>query len=331
MYSEPPYWKHGRRRHGGAGRIGALLALVVVALGAAGFWYVSRADDSGPGAASGSPSPGVSASGTVAADPSATTAATVTPAASATPAASSMPSPLPTSMPGGQPVPILVYHHVTPEKGGDRLLYVSPSQFERQLAYLRDHGYEAVTMREVYDAWAGKGALPRRPVVLTFDDGYVDQVRNAGAILRRFGWPGELALVFNILYKGSSAPATSLTPALVQRLVDDGWGIESHSVSHPDLRKLSADDLRHELEYSRKRLEQIYDVPVDFFCYPGGNHNGRVERAVHEAGYLAATTIKSGAATPSDLYALPRIFVYWGESVGTFGERIEDAVAEATK
>ncbi len=305
----------------------ALLGALVLA--GAGFLYVGRANVPAPDAAAGAASPGASSSR------SPSTAATSDPSAapspSATPASPATPSPLPTRIAGGQPVPILVYHHITPRLGGDKLLHVSPAQLESQLAYLRDHGYEAVTMRQVYDAWTGVGTLPKRPIVLTFDDGYVDQVRNAGAILRRYGWPGELALVFNILYKGSQAPAVSLTPELVRRLVDDGWGIESHSVSHPDLRTITARELRHEMEYSRKRLEQIFDVPIDFFCYPGGNHNDKVERAAREAGYLAATTIRPGAATPADLYALPRIFVWWGEPVGTFGKRIRDAVAEAGK
>ena len=59
-----------------------------------------------------------------------------------------------------QPVPILVYHHVLPSRKGPRLLYVGPAQFARELAYLKSRHYQAVTLRQVYDAWFGKGSLP---------------------------------------------------------------------------------------------------------------------------------------------------------------------------
>jgi len=70
-------------------------------------------------------------------------------------------------------------------------------------------------------------------------------------------------------------------------------------------------------------------VPVDFLCYPGGVYDGRVMRAARDAGYLAATSIRYGAATPHGRFALPRIAVYWGESLSKFGSRMRQAVARA--
>jgi hypothetical protein len=80
---------------------------------------------------------------------------------------------------------------------------------------------------------------------------------------------------------------------------------------------------------SRRDLEHEFHVSVDFFCYPGGIYDGRVMRAVKKAGYLAATSIRYGAATPTGRFALPRIAVYWGESLATFGSRMRQAVAKA--
>ena len=80
---------------------------------------------------------------------------------------------------------------------------------------------------------------------------------------------------------------------------------------------------------SRRVLHHRFDVPVDFLCYPGGAYNGRVMRAARDAGYVAATSIRYGAATPYGRYALPRIAVYWGESLSTFGSRMRQAVARA--
>jgi hypothetical protein len=76
-------------------------------------------------------------------------------------------------------VPILMYHHIAPLRRGSSLLCVSPTQLAAQLAYLHSHGYHVVTLQQVYDAWMNGASLPARPVVLSFDDGYLDQYRNA--------------------------------------------------------------------------------------------------------------------------------------------------------
>ena len=116
---------------------------------------------------------------------------------------------------------------------------------------------------------------------------------------------------------------------MVQGLLDEGWGLESHSVSHLDLTRLWGEKLRRELVDSRERLETLFAVPVDFFCYPGGIYNARVKLAVRRAGYLAATGTRYGAATPRDLFSLARIYAYRGESMRSFGSRLREILAAA--
>ena len=269
-------------------------------------------------------------------------ASAASPSASASPAASPEASASPSSQPqgnglpprahivaGARPVPILVYHRVETKPSGDPLLEMSTRRFSQQMAWLARNGYQAVTLRRVYDAWTGKGILPPKPIVLTFDDGYADQVRNAAPVLRQYQWPAELDLVSSALYTGDNPPATSLTPEMVQGLLDAGWGLESHSVSHLDMTRLWGRKLRHELVDSRTRLEQLFDVQVDFFCFPGGIYNRRVKLAVRRAGYLAATGTRYGAATPRDLFSLPRIYAYGGESIASFGSRLDQILAAA--
>jgi peptidoglycan/xylan/chitin deacetylase (PgdA/CDA1 family) len=218
-------------------------------------------------------------------------------------------------------VPILVYHHVQSYRAGNALMCVGTSQFAAQLRYLHRHGYQPVTMQEMWDDWMGHAELPARPVVLSFDDGYVDQYANAARLLRRYRWPGVLNLV---VHRG-----TALTDKLVRRMVDWGWEIGSHTLDHPVLTYSSSTQLRRELLLSRRILSREFDQTVDFFCYPGGRYNARVMRAARDAGYLAATSIRYGAATPHGRFALPRIAAYWGESVSAFGHRMRDAVARA--
>jgi len=250
-------------------------------------------------------------------------AAVFAPATMAADGASSTPGPgaSPRAWARHTPVPILVFHHVQGYLAGDYLMYVGTSQFASQLRYLRHHGYHPVTMRQVWDAWTGKEELPRRPVVLTFDDGYPDQYSNAARQLRRYHWPAVLNLV---VHRG-----TALSDAQVRRMVKWGWEIGSHTLDHLILTRVSSATLRRELVLSRRILHRKFDVQVDFLCYPGGRFNGRVMRAAHDAGYLAATSIRYGAATPRGRFALPRIAVYWGESLATFGSRMRQAVDRA--
>jgi peptidoglycan/xylan/chitin deacetylase (PgdA/CDA1 family) len=299
------------------------LAIAVVAVG--GYFLVTRPHAAKP------PAVASVSSATASAASQPGSGASPSPAASPSPgqAAGTALPPRPHIVADPQAVPILVYHHVLTRPKGPRLVVISTRLFRAQIAWLSAHGYQAVTLRRVYDAWTGHGVLPPHPVVLTFDDGYADQVRNVAPVLRQYHWPAELDLVSSALYVGDSPPATSLTPEMVQGLLDEGWGLESHSVSHLDLARLWGEKLRRELVDSRERLETLFAVPVDFFCYPGGIYDARVKLAVRRAGYLAATGTRYGAATPRDLFSLARIYAYRGESMRSFGSRLREILAAA--
>jgi peptidoglycan/xylan/chitin deacetylase (PgdA/CDA1 family) len=315
-----------RRRRHTASALPVVLAVVAIAvLAIGGFALVTRRPHAAaPDAdASAGASAAPSAAGPAGASPSPSASASATPDQAA---ATALP-PLPHIVTDPLPVPVLVYHHVLERPNGPRLVVMSVKRFSAQMAWLSAHGYQAVTLRRVYDAWTGAGILPPHPVVLTFDDGYADQVRNAAPVLRRYHWPAELDLVSSALYLGDDPPATSLTPEMVRGLLDDGWGLESHSVSHLDLTVLWGDKLRRELVASRARLEDLFATQVDFFCYPGGIYDKRVKLAVRRAGYLAATGTRYGAATPRDLFSLARIYAYRGESMSSFGARLRETLA----
>ncbi len=196
------------------------------------------------------------------------------------------------------------------------------------MAWLSAHGYQAVTLRRVYDAWTGDGVLPPHPVVLTFDDGYADQVRNAAPVLRRYHWPAELE---PHLQRAVTRATPHRLPASRPRWCKACWtpvgGSNRIRSPIPAPYRLWGKKLNHELVDSRTRLEELFDVPVDFFCYPGGIYDRRLRLAVRRAGYLAATGTRYGAATPRDLFSLARIYAYRGESMQSFGARLHEILA----
>ena len=223
--------------------------------------------------------------------------------------------------PSSEPVPILMYHVIGPVAAGARLpaLFVRPNDFSAHVRALRRAGYHAVTLQRVWDAWHGRATLPRRPIVISFDDGTAGHVRHALPVLRSVRWPGVLNLAWNFL------PDIGGTMA-VRRLARAGWEIDSHSLTHPDLTGLSDAELTRELTGSRARIRRAFGArAANFFAYPAGRHDARVRRAARAAGYLAATTIERGFAMPTaDPYALRRIQVSRGMSAAALLRRLRD-------
>jgi peptidoglycan/xylan/chitin deacetylase (PgdA/CDA1 family) len=217
-------------------------------------------------------------------------------------------------------VPILMYHVIAPAPPGAKYagLWVAPAEFREQVDALAAAGYTAVTLDQVLDGWAGRPTLPRHPVVLSFDDGYLSQGKDAGAILAARHWPG----VLNLAWHNLGVPG-GITKSRIATMVRDGWEIDAHSLTHPDLTTVGAAQLRTEIAGSRKAIHDAFGVPVDAFCYPAGKFDATVEAAVRAAGYRAATTELDGAAAPSqDPYALHRIRVNAGDSGATVLARV---------
>jgi peptidoglycan/xylan/chitin deacetylase (PgdA/CDA1 family) len=215
--------------------------------------------------------------------------------------------PIAPSGPRHAPVAILMYHVVAAAPPGAAYpdLWVAPDRFAREMQALARAGYHATTLERVWRAWHGDGSLPRHPVVISFDDGYQSQSTTARRRLDELGWPGVLNLeVKNVGLKGGLARGE------VRAMLRDGWEIDAHTLTHPDLTTLDPSSLRREVTGSRRWLHRAFGVPVDFFAYPAGRYNPTVEAAVRAAGFMGATTTQPGQATRgADPYALPRIRV----------------------
>ncbi|MFP5362639.1 MAG: polysaccharide deacetylase family protein [Thermoleophilia bacterium] len=201
-------------------------------------------------------------------------------------------------------VPILMYHAIRTAPADARLpsLFVRPRRFAEQIRALRRAGYRAVTLQRVWEAWHGRARLPRRPIVISFDDGYASHVRIALPVLRRERWPGVLHLALDWVDELGGVRAA-------RRLIDAGWEIDGHSRTHADLRRVSADRLADETAGARAELRRRLGVRASFFAYPGGRYDARVVAAVRKAGYLAATTVSRGFARPAAPYELARVQV----------------------
>ncbi len=217
-------------------------------------------------------------------------------------------TPQPDWRPHTGPVPILEYHVLGPAPSDEPYpdLYVTRPDFHKQMDWLDEHGYEAVTLEQVEDAWYRGGMLPPKPVVLSFDDGYRPQFTYALPELRRHGWAGVLNL---------KAEGSDLYPSNVEAMIAAGWELAAHTIHHLDLTELDAAQLKEEVAGSRAILQREYGVPVKNFCYPAGQFDETVVAAVEAAGYVGATTEIRGYADRGHPYELDRYEILGSQGV----------------
>jgi peptidoglycan/xylan/chitin deacetylase (PgdA/CDA1 family) len=215
-------------------------------------------------------------------------------------------------------IPILMYHVVSAAPPGVPYpeLWVAPHTFAAEMRALRHAGYHAVTLSTAVRAWRRGGPLPKRPVVVSFDDGYLSDYTHAGPVLRRLGWPGVLNLALENVRPGD------ITAPQVRRLIAWGWEIDSHTLTHPDLTTLDAATLRRELVRSRQEIERRFGQPARAFCYPYGHYDARVVAAVRAAGYQAATTEDPGLAVGSERFTLRRVRVNGSDTAAGVLDRV---------
>lgn len=204
------------------------------------------------------------------------------------------------------PVPILMYHVLDEPAAGAPYpdLYLSAADFRAQIKWLASEGYEAVTLRQVERAWWKGGRLPEKPIVLSFDDGYVSHYEVAFPAMRKLGWPGLLNL---------KAGETDIYKRQVREMLAAGWELGSHTVDHPDLTTLDPAALAGELTRSRRILRRRFGVLVTHLCYPAGRYDDAVVAAAKAAGYSTASTTDPGLASSEDRFRLKRIRVNRGD------------------
>jgi peptidoglycan/xylan/chitin deacetylase (PgdA/CDA1 family) len=213
-----------------------------------------------------------------------------------------------------------MYHVMSaaPPGAPEPQLWVSQRRFAGEMVALQRAGYHAITLATAMRAWRHGGPLPHRPIVISFDDGYRSDYTHARPVLRRLGWPAVLNLVLQNVGPGG------VTAREVRGLIASGWEIDSHTLTHPDLTRLPSVVLRRELVGSRAEIRRRFGQPADFFCYPSGRYDGRVEAAVRAAGYRAATTEREGYAVAGQGFALKRIRVNGADTAATLLTRLSE-------
>ena len=208
-------------------------------------------------------------------------------------------------------VPVLNYHQINDI--AQNSLTIRTDQFEEQMKYLSENGYHTITPTEMLDAWENGTELPDKPVIITFDDGYVDNYQNAFPILEKYRLKATIFLISD--YMGMYP--NYLTWDQAKQMQQSGLiQLESHTLNHADLTKLdSTEEIRHELYGSKQAIEFQLGNTVQYIAYPCGAYTQEIADLTQAAGYRAAFTVNYGWADPNEQhFILDRVPIFGGIS-----------------
>jgi peptidoglycan/xylan/chitin deacetylase (PgdA/CDA1 family) len=201
-------------------------------------------------------------------------------------------------------VPILCYHSI--DDSGS-LLSLREDLFRRQMEFLRARGYTTMALSSLCSALLEKQPLPSRAVVLTFDDGFRNTHTRVLPTLKRLGLTATVFVVTGHVGGPMNWVRTADVPDLelaswdeIKEMSEAGLDIQSHSVTHPNLCRLTLEQVRNEVRASKQEIEQRLGQPVTLFSYPYGEFTPQIERVVEELDFLGAVTLVVGRTHPGD-------------------------------
>lgn len=241
-----------------------------------------------------------------------------------------------------RPIPVLMYHHINPHRGD--MVTVTPDVFEGQMRHLNESGYRTLTLDELVSYIAGKMVLKQKAVVVTFDDGWLDNFIYAFPAIKRHNINTSIFIVTDWVHNSASDASQSVTvPAHKESksLIKEsragevilGWdhirtmqnsglvNFYSHTRSHARCAGLSGQELLNELGESKLALENHLGGPCPYLCWPYGEFNDTALRVAGNIGYKALFTTVHGVVSPgSDPFAIKRIVVK--DSITWFKKRM---------
>lgn len=218
-------------------------------------------------------------------------------------------------------VPILMYHYIRVADANDKLGYalsVTPENFDSQILWLKTNNFMSIHLADLADpqkiALRKVFAQNKKPVVITFDDGYTDAYTQALPILKKHQMTGTFFIIRDKVGRDDNF---YMNQSQIDEMALVNMEIGSHTLTHPNLATSSAEKARIEISDSK--------FAANVFCYPSGRYNESIANLVKDTGYLAAVTTEFGVAKEtSNLFTLKRVRIENGDG-DYLGERIQKA------
>ncbi|WP_051273423.1 polysaccharide deacetylase family protein [Desulfotruncus alcoholivorax] len=227
-------------------------------------------------------------------------------------------------------VPVLMYHMVS-DWSHRRALAVPVKEFDRQMWYLHQRGYQVMSLETILKKLNSGEPLPRKTVAITFDDGYQDNYINALPVLKKYHFPATVFMPCSLVgeknlwdIKRGKAEVKMLTREQIAEMMFHKISFQAHTSNHVVLTDVSPARARKEIFDSKAGLAGITGKNVEIFCYPSGRYNNQIKGYVKAAGFNYAFTTRQGRIKPGDdPYTLKRIRVSGMNLLPDFIMRLE--------
>ena len=227
-------------------------------------------------------------------------------------------------------LPILMYHHVgvMPKVKNDRIredLTVSPEDFERQIKWLKQEGFETISLSNFYNYTKGEFVLPKKPVILTFDDGYDDVFINAVPILKKYSFMGSFAVITK--WPGTENGTNKYaTWDQITEAVKDSMEIVCHTENHFDgtNRKFDSAFIFQNLTNCKRDIAEHLGTQTNILIYPYGHYNQFYIEQAKKVGFQLGLTVHPGAEIDlENLMEMPRVRVHGHEDFEMFKKLLQ--------
>lgn len=214
-------------------------------------------------------------------------------------------------------IPVIMYHSISNKKGNE--IQLSKDLFEAQMKFLKDKNYTTLSLDELYDFITSNKPIPQKSVVLTFDDGYVDNYLNAYPILKKYNFRATIFVITDNVDKYSH----TINSYQIKEMSSNGIDIMSHTEKHEDLSTLNYDNQLYTMKTSKKFLEKILDKKVNYIAYPYGRWNKTTIKAAENSGYTMAFSTSGTWTDKSDgIYKLDRVYISSNFDLTEFERRL---------
>jgi peptidoglycan/xylan/chitin deacetylase (PgdA/CDA1 family) len=201
-------------------------------------------------------------------------------------------------------IPILLYHRVGYQVDN---YTVTPARFEEDMKTLTREGYTCLSLEQVKQHLQGglSAPLPDKPIILTLDDGYLDNYTNVFPILQKYNMRASFYIITGMIGEDER-----LTASQLREMQTAGMDFGSHTVTHRFLGELTPSEMKIELTKSKFTLEQLLGKAIDFIAYPGGSYNTETSKLAKEAGYKAGLTTHYGFEMFNNPFEIKRIPIF---------------------
>ncbi|WP_420831017.1 polysaccharide deacetylase family protein [Bacillus safensis] len=212
-------------------------------------------------------------------------------------------------------LPILMYHSIS----SGNSLRVPKSEFASHMKWLKDNDYVTLSPEEVYRVFTTNSMPSKKSVLITFDDGYTDNYTKAFPILKQYEMKATIFMI-----EQSIGRPNHLTDEQMDEMMAHGISIESHTIHHLELNRLSKQQQEEELKGSKTFFDQRFSQRTRMVSYPVGRYNEETLKLAKEAGYQMAVTTEPGHAKKEQgMMSLHRVRISPGFSPESFGRMVE--------